>query len=106
MNSEPDLQRSLGRIEGLFEQIDKKLDTLEIAFNTHKHENQSDFSDVRKLVYNERDALRTELQAFHTARAVLVGQLSLGQKTLAFVGAAVGFLAVVVELWKAVHPKG
>lgn len=120
------LSRVLGRIEGKQEQILSELQAvrgeavaLRTDFGDHKNEDQRNFSSTRNLIYAQRDELKAELKtqleaqdekrekhlneqdiklnALIMARAILKGQLTLGQKVLAAVGAFGAFAWGVFE---------
>lgn len=58
-----DVQRSLGRIEGTQSQILQKLVALEASFGDHRNDDQKNFSEVRRLVYDkfaEQETLRED----------------------------------------------
>lgn len=117
-----EVQRSLGRIEGTQTQILTELKSLRVDFGEHKNDDQKNFSSLRSLVFTQRDDLKMEiagqfknadaarnqhlneqdvkLDAIMTARAVLLGQLTMGQKILAAIGAfAIFVLSVTAWLY-------
>lgn len=102
-----EVQRSLGRIEGTQKEILRSLTELGNKFAEHVQQDQISFSSVRALVFEQKQDLKKQfedagearnkhlneqdvkLDALMTARAVLTGQMTLGQKILAGTGAAV-----------------
>lgn len=102
-----EVQRSLGRIEGTQKEILRSLTELGNKFAEHVQQDQISFSSVRNLVFEQKQDLKKQfedagearnkhlneqdvkLDALMTARAVLTGQMTLGQKILAGTGAAV-----------------
>ena len=112
------IQRSLGRIEGGLISLGDKIDKITERFDDHLNDNQINFSTVRQLVYTQRDEMKTgfrqqeearnqhlneqdhKIDAIVQAKAVLLGQLSLGQKIIAFVGAIGLFLFAALQAWK------
>lgn len=58
---DPEVQRSLGRIEGTQTQILSELRMLRDNFSEHKNEDQKNFSSIRALVYDHRSEVKTIL---------------------------------------------
>lgn len=94
-SSELQTERALGRIEGIVEEILKEQKQLRQDFGDHKNDDQFNFSAMRTLVYKERGEVQKEIDAFKTARAILRGQLTMGQKILVYIGAIASFLITV-----------
>lgn len=94
------VDRALGRIEGLVEQILKEQKSMRDDFGNHRDEDQAVASSLRALIYKERDDVAVQFAALKTARAVLRGQLTMGQKVVTSLGALVLFLLTVWEALK------
>ena len=70
MSEDPDnVQRSLGRIEGMLQGVGNKLDKLSGDFMAHTEQDRENFSGVHKLVYEQRDILAKQFHAEFTAQA-------------------------------------
>lgn len=128
MSGEDETQRSLGRIEGAQGEIlkaqhalFKALEALSNRVAEHVQKDQLEFSASRNLAYQLRDELKTQfeaqaisrdehldaqdlkLNALMTARAVLLGQLTMGQRIVAAIGAVALFAVTIYEAWRKFH---
>lgn len=117
MSDSADVQRSLGRIEGGLAALNEKIDILTTRFGDHLNDDQKNFSSTRASVYSLRDEIKAQfviadtarnqhlneqdvkLDALMMARAVLRGQLTLGQKVIAWIGSGAVFLFGVWEAY-------
>lgn len=68
MPDQADVQRSLGRLEGVSDQILAELRSLRVEFGDHKNEDQKNFSAVRALVYDQRRDISGKLEAQDATR--------------------------------------
>lgn len=121
--SDPEVQRSLGRIEGTQEQILAKLDKLASDFGDHKNEDQRNFSSVRALVYDQRREINAKLEEQDSRREQHLTEQDTTLKSLkqdsdrakgagwaiigilgAFATFIGGAVLAVVEGWIKVHP--
>lgn len=106
-----ELYRTLGRIEGKLDQLlgeqknlreDQK--QLREDFGDHRNEDQKNFSALRALVYEKAKEQKSEIDSLATAKAILTGQFTLGQKFLVSLGAIATFAWAVFETFFN-HPR-
>jgi hypothetical protein len=102
--SEQNVERSLGRIEGIQSQILAELQSFKADFATHVKENVENFHRIdtefveddraRNQHLNEQDI---KIDALLKAKAVVEGQLTLGQKIFYLAGSFAVFAWAVFE---------